>query len=93
MSPAETCLWVSLMPFPPPSSSSTFNSPDIVREIIENRSEIYKALNAEPEPADAEEASQPDIDLREHLKIKEEIAKMQAEAKDKATDNNTTPQQ
>lgn len=54
-----------------------------MREIIENRAEIYKAMNAEPETADAEEASQPDTDLKEHLKIKEEIAKMQAEEKGK----------
>ncbi|XP_018573997.1 radial spoke head protein 3 homolog B isoform X2 [Anoplophora glabripennis] len=54
---------------------------DIVREILENRAEIYAALNKEPIPEqEAEEG--PTIDdliLQDHLKLQQEIAKKSKE--------------
>ncbi|KAJ8913498.1 hypothetical protein NQ315_017048 [Exocentrus adspersus] len=56
---------------------------DIVREILENRAEIYAALNKEPSPdmEVEEEATTPtatttvdDMILQDHLKLKQEIA-------------------
>ncbi|XP_015836070.1 radial spoke head protein 3 homolog isoform X1 [Tribolium castaneum] len=55
---------------------------DIVREILENRAEIYKALNQTPRspPSEEEEGpTQEDIVLADHLKLQEEISKKIAE--------------
>ncbi|XP_031345318.1 radial spoke head protein 3 homolog isoform X2 [Photinus pyralis] len=48
---------------------------DIVREILENRAELYKALNTEKLEEEEEEGdeTQPDISLIEHLKLKEAL--------------------
>lgn len=47
---------------------------DIVREILENRAEIYRALNEEKDDGEEEEQSLgQDINLVEHLKLKENI--------------------
>jgi hypothetical protein len=51
---------------------------DIVREILENRAEIYKALNRTPRspPSEEEEGpTQEDIILADHLKLQQEILK------------------
>ncbi|XP_017785256.1 PREDICTED: radial spoke head protein 3 homolog isoform X2 [Nicrophorus vespilloides] len=45
---------------------------DIVREILENRAEIYRALNAEKDTSDEEGPTQ-DIQLIEHMKLRDEI--------------------
>lgn len=48
---------------------------DIVREILENRAEIYKALNQETKEESEEEGpTQEDLDLQEHLKLQAAIA-------------------
>lgn len=50
---------------------------DIVREILENRAEIYAALNKEPIPEQEEEEEGPTVDdlvLQDHLKLQNEIA-------------------
>lgn len=49
---------------------------DMVRDILETRAEIYKALNRTPKSdSDEEEGpSQEDIQLEEHLKLKETMA-------------------
>lgn len=48
---------------------------DIVREILENRAEIYKALNAEviPQTEEEEGPTHDDLALLEHIKLKDEI--------------------
>ncbi|KAK5646117.1 hypothetical protein RI129_004581 [Pyrocoelia pectoralis] len=47
---------------------------DIVREILENRAELYKALRTEkPDEDEEEEENQTDIPLAEHLKLKEAL--------------------
>lgn len=53
---------------------------DIVREILENRAELYRALYREKmeESAEEEGYSQDDINLEEHLMLKEELAKKMA---------------
>lgn len=48
---------------------------DIVKEILDNRAEIYRALNMEAKPESEEEASGQDIDLVEHLKLQAQIAR------------------
>ncbi|CAH0556844.1 unnamed protein product [Brassicogethes aeneus] len=51
---------------------------DIVREILENRAEIYKALYAEHPQEEPEEEgpTHDDLDLLEHTKLKENIEKV-----------------
>lgn len=45
-----------------------------MREILENRAEIYRALNEEKDDGEEEEQSLgQDINLVEHLKLKENI--------------------
>lgn len=48
---------------------------DIVREILENRAEIYKALNRTPRspPSEEEGPTQEDILLLDHLKLQQEV--------------------
>ncbi|KAH1001532.1 hypothetical protein HUJ04_005537 [Dendroctonus ponderosae] len=50
---------------------------DLVREILENRAEIYKALNKESSTDETEEEgpSVEDMILQEHLRLQEEIKK------------------
>ncbi|CAG9768688.1 unnamed protein product [Ceutorhynchus assimilis] len=52
---------------------------DLVKEILENRAEIYKALNKEPSAEDTEEEgpSVEDMILQDHLRLREEITKTQ----------------
>lgn len=51
---------------------------DIVREILENRAELYKALNAEQKEESEEEGPTiEDLALQEHLKLQEAIAKIE----------------
>lgn len=48
---------------------------DMVRDILETRAEIYRALNQTPRSDGEEEGpSQTDIQLEEHLKLKESMA-------------------
>nr|CAI5852046.1 unnamed protein product [Callosobruchus analis] len=55
---------------------------DIVREILENRAEIYDALNKETHEEEPEEEgpTMEELLLRDHLKLQEEIKKKEAEA-------------
>ncbi|KAJ8985578.1 hypothetical protein NQ317_011542 [Molorchus minor] len=55
---------------------------DMVREILENRAEIYMALNRERplEEAEEEGPTMEDLMLQDHLKLQREIAKQQAAA-------------
>ncbi|XP_050301408.1 radial spoke head protein 3 homolog [Anthonomus grandis grandis] len=51
---------------------------DIVREILENRAEIYKALNKESDVSQEEEEEGPSIEdmmLQDHLRLQREILK------------------
>lgn len=52
---------------------------DIVREILENRAELYRALYQGQEESEEEgEPTQDDINLAEHMKLKEELAHKQS---------------
>ncbi|XP_076255056.1 radial spoke head protein 3 isoform X2 [Rhynchophorus ferrugineus] len=53
---------------------------DIVREILENRAEIYKALNKEQSAEETEEEgpSVEDMILQDHLKLQEELKRKEA---------------
>lgn len=52
-----------------------FNSADIVKEILENRAEIYQALSKDTPEEDVEEEgpSIQEMMLRDHIKLKESI--------------------
>nr|CAH7752181.1 unnamed protein product [Callosobruchus chinensis] len=55
---------------------------DIVREILENRAEIYDALNKETHDEEPEEEgpTMEELLLRDHLKLQEEIKKKEGDA-------------
>lgn len=51
-----------------------------MREVLENRAELYMALNQEPAEVEAEEGpTLEELMLQEHLKLQEEIAKKETE--------------
>ena len=70
---------------------------DIVREILENRAEIYKALNKTPRSPPSEEEEGPtqgDIFLADHLKLQKEISEqVAAEQQQQQQQQQQPPQQ